>query len=94
MNLKPLNNRVVLKVIEPEEKEGALIIPDTARKSTNEALVLAVGEGTYHNGEIKPVNVKEGDKVIFNKQLATEIENEGEKVLIIKDTDILAIIQQ
>lgn len=93
MNIKPLNDRVVVKVIEPveEKTKGGLYVPDTAKEKPQEAEVLAVGPGALNDkGERVPLDVAAGDKVIFSKYGGMEIKLEGEEYLILSERDILA----
>ncbi|NMB02298.1 MAG: co-chaperone GroES [Firmicutes bacterium] len=93
MNIKPLADRVVLKVVEAEEKTASgIVLPDTAKEKPQQGKVLAVGPGKYENGNLVPMNVKEGDTVLFSKYAGTEIKYQGEELLILKETDLLAIL--
>lgn len=95
MKLTPLADRVLVR---PEETEEALpsglVIPDTAKEKPQEGTVLAVGPGGYHEGQRIPLDVKEGDRVIFSKYGGTEVRVEGEDLLILSERDILAIIDK
>ena len=93
MNLKPLGDRVVLKVIEQEEKtESGIVLPDKAKERPQEGKVMAVGPGkVLDNGTKAPVEVKEGDRVIFSKFAGTEVKLDGEEYLVIRQDDILAV---
>ncbi len=94
MAFKPLHDRVLAKRIEGEEKtKGGLIIPDTAKEKPAEAEIVAVGEGSRKDsGELIPMSVKKGDRVLFGKWSGTEVTIEGEEMLIMKESDILGII--
>ena len=94
MKLKPLNDRVLVKRLESEEKTaGGLYIPDTAKEKPSKGEVVAVGPGKIaENGSRVAMAVKKGDEVLFNKYAGTEIELDGEKYLIMRQSDILAII--
>ncbi len=94
MRIKPLADRVVVKVIEPEEqKKGGIIIPDTAKEKPQQGEVVAVGPGRItDNGQKIPLEVKVGDKVIFGKYAGTEVTVDGEEFLILRESDILAIV--
>jgi chaperonin GroES len=94
MNIKPLADRVVVKPIEEEEKkQGGIIIPDTAKEKPQKGEVVAVGPGKVDdNGKRVPMEVKVGDKVLFGKYAGTEVEIDGEQYLIMRESDILAII--
>ncbi len=95
MNLRPLNDRVVVKRMEEEEKTaGGIIIPDTAKEKPIQGEVIAAGSGrVMEDGSRKPLDVKKGDKVLFGKYAGTEITIEGKEVLIMREDDILAIIE-
>jgi chaperonin GroES len=94
MNIKPLGERVVLKVMESEEKtKSGIVLPDTAKEKPQMGEVLAVGTGkVLDNGERVPLEVKVGDKVLFAKYAGTEVKLDGEEYMVLKETDILAII--
>ncbi len=95
MNFKPLLDRVVIKRIAEENRTaGGLIIPDTAKEKPSQGVVVAVGDGGRdETGRLIPMTVKEGDKVLFSKWSGTEIKIGGEDLLIMKETDILGILQ-
>lgn len=95
MKLKPLGDRVVVRVIEQEERtRGGIVLPDTAKEKPQQGEVLAVGSGAVlENGERRPLEVKVGDRVIFSKYAGTEVKIEGEEVLILSERDILAAIE-
>ncbi len=95
MNLKPLGDKVILKVLEEAGKtKGGIVLPDTAKEKPQEAEVVAAGPGkTLDNGKIAPMDVKVGDKVLFGKYSGTEIKVGAEEYLIISESDILAIIK-
>ena len=94
MNFKPLHDRVVVKRIDSDEKSaGGIIIPDTAKEKPSEGEVLAVGPGEItEDGKSKPMNVKKGDKVLFGKWSGTEVKIDGQDVLIMKESDIMGIL--
>ncbi|MDP3047451.1 MAG: co-chaperone GroES [Chloroflexota bacterium] len=94
MNLKPLGDRVVIKPSPKEEvTKSGLVIPDTAKEKPQEGTVLAVGPGKLDDdGKRLPMDVKVGDKVLYAKYAGTEIKLEGEEHLIVKESDILAIV--
>lgn len=94
MAFKPLHDRVLVKRVESEEKtKGGLIIPDTAKEKPAEGEVLAVGEGARKDsGELIPMSVKKGDRILFGKWSGTEVTLDGEEVLIMKESDILGVI--
>jgi len=95
MNIKPLQDRVLVKRIEEEEKtKSAIIIPDTAKEKPIQAKVVAVGPGkTNEEGKRIEMDVKKGDKVLFAKWSGNEIKIDGEEHLILREEEILAILQ-
>jgi chaperonin GroES len=95
MKLRPLHDRVIVKRLEEEEKTvGGIIIPDTAKEKPQQGRVIAVGKGkVLENGEVSPLTVKDGDRVLFGKYSGTEIKIDGEEHLIMREDDILAIVQ-
>jgi len=96
MNIKPLGERIVLKVLESEEKtKSGIVLPDTAKEKPQMGKVLAVGSGkVLNNGEKAPLEVKVGDQVLFAKYAGTEVKLDGEEYMVLKESDILAIIPQ
>ncbi len=95
MKIKPLYDRILVQRIEEEQKtESGIIIPDTAKEKPIMGKVIAVGEGRLlENGQKQPLIVKEGDKILFSKYAGTEIKIKGEEYLIMREDDVLAIIQ-
>ena len=95
MKFRPLHDRVLVKRVEQEEKtSGGIIIPDTAKEKPMEGEIIAVGPGARkEDGEIAPLDVKAGDRVLFGKWSGTEVKIEGEELLIMKESDVLGIIQ-
>ncbi len=95
MALKPLHDRVLLKRLDSEEKtKGGIIIPDSAKEKPLEGKVIAVGEGKIgDDGKVRALAVKAGDKVLFGKYAGTEIKVDGEDMIILREDDILAIVQ-
>ncbi len=95
MKIKPLYDRVIIKRIEEEEKtKGGIVIPDTAKEKPIQGEVIAVGEGKrLDDGSLRPLQVKVGDKVLFGKYAGTEIQIEGEERLIMREEDIMAIVE-
>lgn len=95
MNIKPLHDKVLIQRIEETNKTaGGIIIPDTAKEKPSEGIVIAVGNGfRAEDGKIIPMSVKEGDKVLFSKWSGTEIKIEGVAYLIVKESDILAVVE-
>ncbi|MGQ9735782.1 MAG: co-chaperone GroES [Thermaceae bacterium] len=94
--LKPLGDRVVVKRIEEEPKtKGGIVLPDTAKEKPQKGKVVAVGTGrVLENGQKVPLEVKEGDIVVFAKYGGTEIEIDGEEYVILSERDLLAVVQQ
>ena len=94
MKFRPLHDRVVVRRIDEEEKSaGGIIIPDTAKEKPSEGKIVAVGSGARNeNGEITPMDVKAGDLVLFGKWSGTEIKVDGEDLLIMKESDVMGII--
>ncbi len=88
MNIKPLADRVIIKAAAAEEKIGGIIIPDTAKEKPLKGEVLAVGNGTKDEEMV----LKAGDKVLYGKYAGTEVELEGEKFLIMRQSDVLAVL--
>ncbi len=95
MNFKPLLDRVVIKRLAEENKTaGGIIIPDTAKEKPSQGIVVAVGAGARDEaGNIIPMTLKEGDKVLFGKWSGTEIKINGEDLLIMKESDVLGILE-
>lgn len=95
MKVEPLADRVLVKPMEAEEKtKGGIVLPDTAKEKPQQGEVVAVGKGkTLENGEVKPLEVKVGDKVLYGKYAGTEVTIDGEEYLIIREDDILAVIK-
>jgi len=94
MNLKPLGDRIVVKVIEELERtKGGIVLPDTAKEKPQEAEVMAAGPGARNDkGERVPMEVKVGDRVIFAKYSGTEFKQDDEEYLILRESDILAVV--
>lgn len=93
MNVKPLNDRVLVKRVDAEEKTASgLYIPETAKDKPQEGIVIAVGPGKLDNGERVPVAVKEGDRVLFAKYGGTEIKVNGEEHMLLREDDIYAVV--
>ncbi len=89
----PLADRVVVKPLEDtEQMRGGLYIPDTAKEKPQQGEVLAVGPGRFDDGKRVPMEVKAGDKILYGKYSGTEVTVEGEQVLILRESDILAIV--
>ncbi|HEX9568629.1 MAG: co-chaperone GroES [Rhodospirillales bacterium] len=96
MKFKPLHDRVLVKRLEQEEKTaGGIIIPDTAQEKPMEGKIIAVGSGTRdEKGKVTPLDVKAGDRILFGKWSGTEVKMNGDELLIMKESDILGIIQK
>jgi len=94
MAIRPLHDRIIVKRLAEEEKtKGGIIIPDTAKEKPLEGAVVAVGTGRItEDGKVRPVDVKKGDKVLFGKYAGTEIKIDGEEHLILREEDILAVL--
>ena len=95
MNFRPLHDRVVVRRLEAEEKTaGGIIIPDTAKEKPMEGEVVAVGPGARdETGKLVPLDVKGGDRILFGKWSGTEVKLDGEELLIMKESDIMGIIE-
>jgi chaperonin GroES len=95
MNLRPLYDRVIVKRIEEEQRSpGGIIIPDTAKEKPIHGQIISVGTGKIlENGTVIPMQVKKGDKVLFGKYGGTEVKIEGEELLIMREDDILGIVE-
>jgi chaperonin GroES len=95
MKIRPLQDRVLVKRLEQEEKtKGGIIIPDTAKEKPIEGKVLAVGAGKVgDDGKQRPLDVKPGDRVLFGKYSGTEVKIDGEEALILREEDILGVIE-
>jgi len=95
MEFKPLYDRILVKRVEPETKSnGGIIIPDTAKEKPLEGVVVATGTGKIlENGSIQDLAVKDGDRILFGKYSGTEVKVNGEEMSIIREDDILAIVE-
>ena len=96
MKFRPLHDRVVVRRVESEEKTaGGIIIPDTAKEKPSQGEVIAVGlGGRDESGKLIPIDVKEGDRVLFGKWSGAEVKIDGEELLIMKESDIMGIIDE
>ena len=93
MAIKPLGDRVLIEILDDEiQKQGSLYIPDTAKEKPQEGKVVAVGNGRYEDGKLVPLDVKVGDKVLYGKYSGTEIKHDNKEYLIVRESDILAIV--
>ena len=95
MKIRPLHDRVVIRRVEDERKSpGGIVIPDTAAEKPMQGEVLAVGNGKIQDdGSVRPLDVKVGDKVLFGKYAGTEFRQDGEEVLMMREDDIMAVIE-
>jgi len=96
MALRPLHDRILVKRLEEGEQQsvGGIIIPDTAKEKPQQANVLAVGAGRItEDGKVQPMDVKAGDKVVFSKYAGTEVKVDGDELLVIREDDVLGVIE-
>ncbi|MDX8449911.1 co-chaperone GroES [Mesorhizobium captivum] len=95
MTFRPLHDRILVRRIEAEEKTaGGIIIPDTAKEKPQEGEVIAVGPGARdESGKLTPLDVKAGDRILFGKWSGTEIKLNGEDLLIMKESDVMGVIE-
>ena len=95
MSIRPLHDRVVVRRMEEERTSaGGIVLPDSATEKPIEGEVLSIGRGTIlDNGEVRPLDVKVGDKVLFGKYAGTEVKVDGEDVLVMKEDDIMGVIE-
>ena len=95
MNIRPLQDRVIIKRLEEEKtSECGIIIPDSATEKPIKGEVVAVGNGLIpDNGEIRPLDLKVGDKVLFGKYSGTEVKLDGEELLVMKEDDVMAVLE-
>ena len=96
MHFRPLHDRVVVRRIDAEEKTtGGIIIPDTAKEKPQEGEIVAAGPGARNEkGELVPLDVKAGDHILFGKWSGTEVKIDGEELLIMKESDILGVVEK
>jgi len=95
MKFRPLHDRVLVRRVTAEEKSaGGIIIPDTAKEKPQEGEVIAIGSGTLNDkGELRPLDVKVGDRILFGKWSGTEVKLENEELLIMKESDVMGILE-
>ena len=95
MNLKPLGDRLIVRAVEEEETTtSGIVLPDTAKEKPQKGKVLAVGDGKLDdNGQRVPLDVSEGDEVLYSKYGGTEIKIDGEELLVLRESDVLAKVQ-
>ncbi|HSD09548.1 MAG TPA: co-chaperone GroES [Candidatus Binatia bacterium] len=92
--VKPLHDRIIVKRLEEDEKsKGGIIIPDTAKEKPQQGKVIAVGPGKREDGKVLPLDVKAGDRVLFGKYSGTEFKLDGEEHLILREDDVLGVIE-
>ena len=96
MNLKPLHDRVLVERVEQEDRtKGGIIIPDTAQEKPMEGKVVSIGGGARNeNGQVVALDVKKGDRILFGKWSGTEVKIDGKELLIMKESDIMGIIEK
>ena len=96
MQFRPLHDRVVVRRIDAEEKtKGGILIPDTVKEKPQEGEVIAAGPGARdESGKVQPLDVKAGDRVLFGKWSGTEVKLDGEDLLIMKESDIMGVLEQ
>ena len=96
MNLKPLHDRVLVERVEQEDRtKGGIIIPDTAQEKPMEGKVVSVGGGARNeNGQVVALDVKKGDRILFGKWSGTEVKIDGKELIIMKEADIMGIIEK
>ncbi len=95
MNIRPLHDRVIVRRLEEERKSpGGIVIPDTAAEKPIQGKVIAVGKGKIlENGEVRPMDVKVGDRVLFGKYSGTEVKIAGEEYLVLREEDLMGVIE-
>lgn len=95
MKIRPLQDRIIVKRVQEEEKtKGGIIIPDSAKEKPLEGVIIAAGKGkVMEDGKARPLDVKEGDRVLFGKYSGTEVKIDGEEHLILREEDVLGVIE-
>jgi len=95
MKIRPLHDRVIVKRLEEERTSpGGIVIPDTAAEKPVQGKIIAVGKGKIlENGEVRPLDVKVGDKILFGKYSGTEVKVDGEELLVMREEDVVAVIE-
>ncbi len=95
MNIRPLHDRVIVRRVEEERKSaGGIVIPDTAAEKPTQGEVIAVGNGRIQDdGQVRPLDVKAGDKILFGKYSGTEVKVNGEDLLVMKEDDIMGVLE-
>jgi chaperonin GroES len=95
VRVRPLHDRVIVRRVEEETKtKGGIIIPDTAKEKPQEGEIVAVGPGRHDDGKVIPLDVKKGDRILFGKYSGTEIKLDGEEHLIMREEDILGVVER
>ncbi len=96
MKIRPLHDRIIMKPIPEDEKtKGGIIIPDTAKEKPLEGLVVAVGNGkVLEDGRMRPLDIKPGDRVLFSKYAGNEVKIDGEEHLMLREDDVLGVIEK
>ena len=96
MNIRPLHDRIIVKRVQEEEKtKGGIIIPDTAKEKPQEGEVVAIGPGARdESGKLVPIDLKAGDRILFGKWSGTEVKIDGEELLIMKESDIMGVLDK
>ena len=96
MKIRPLQDRLIVKRLEEEQRtKGGIIIPDTAKEKPSEGLVIAVGKGkVMEDGSQRPLDVKKNDRILFSKYAGTEVKIEGQEYLIMREDDVLGVIEK
>ena len=94
MNLKPLGDRLIVRALEEEETTASgIVLPDTAKEKPQKGEVLAVGDGPIEDGERRPLDVSAGDTVLYSKYGGTEVKVDGEDLLVLRESDVLAKVE-
>lgn len=93
MKLKPIHDRILVKRDETKKKIGLLHVPDSAQKKKLQGTVMAAGDGRIINGEFRPLDLKEGNRVMFGEYAGTEVEVDGEKYIMMREEDVLAVFE-
>jgi len=95
MNLRPLGDRVIIKRVEEEAMSaGGIVLPDSAKEKPSRGEIIAVGNGAVNDkGDLRPMSVKVGDKVLFGKYAGTEVEVEGGELLVMSESDVIAVVE-
>ena len=96
LKIRPLHDRVIIKRLEEERTSpGGIVIPDSATEKTIKGKVMAVGKGKIlENGEVRPLDVKVGDNILFGKYSGTEVKVDGEELLVMREEDVMAVIEK